>query len=113
MRILVIGGYGTFGSRLVRLLADDRRLTLFVAWHSVDQAAACCAALAGEAKMLPLAFDRNGDVHAQLRQLKPDLIVDASGPFQAYGDDPYRVVKAALVLGADYLDLADGAEFVG
>jgi hypothetical protein len=113
MKILVIGGYGTFGSRLVRLLADDRRLTIIVAGRSFDKAAACCAAMAGEAEFLPLAFDRNGDVEAQLTQLKPDLIVDASGPFQAYGDDPYRVVKAALALDADYLDLADGAEFVG
>lgn len=38
--------------------------------------------------------------------------MDATGPFQAYGDDPYRVVKAALAAGAHYLDFADGSDFV-
>jgi hypothetical protein len=57
-------------------------------------------------------FDRNGDVDAQLRALGPDAVVDASGPFQAYGGDPYRVVRAAIAFGIDYLDLSDGVDFV-
>ena len=40
------------------------------------------------------------------------MVVDASGPFQNYGDDPYRVVKACISAGVDYLDFADGAGFV-
>src|SRR5205807_1889984 len=40
------------------------------------------------------------------------VVVDATGPFQSYGDDPYRVVRAALALGIHYLDLADGSDFV-
>src|SRR5262249_17406897 len=40
-----------------------------------------------------------------------DIVADASGPFQVYGD-PYRVVRAALAAGIDYLDLADGSDFV-
>ena len=60
---------------------------------------------------MPVAFDRDGDVEAQLRDAAPDLVVDASGPFQAYGD-AYRVVRACLALGIDYLDLADGSAFV-
>ena len=31
MRVLIIGGYGTFGGRLVDLLIDEPRLTLIVA----------------------------------------------------------------------------------
>jgi hypothetical protein len=34
------------------------------------------------------------------------------GPFQIYGDDPYRVVKACIANGVDYMDLADGSDFV-
>ena len=56
-------------------------------------------------------FDRDGDVLGQLRKAAPDLVVDASGPFQVYGD-PYRVVRAAIAAGIDYLDLADGSDFV-
>ncbi|MFM9843826.1 MAG: DUF4166 domain-containing protein [Dongiaceae bacterium] len=97
----------------MQLLAGDRRLTLLIAGRSLAMALAFCAKLPAGAERLPLAFDRNLDVEQQIARIGPNLIVDASGPFQVYGDDPYRVVKAALAIGADYLDLADGAGFVG
>jgi hypothetical protein len=59
-----------------------------------------------------VAFDRNGDVASQIAELAPDLVVDASGPYQAYGERPYRVAEAAIEIGSDYLDLADGTDFV-
>ncbi|HMK80905.1 MAG TPA: DUF4166 domain-containing protein [Xanthobacteraceae bacterium] len=111
MRVLILGGYGTFGGRLVRLLAAEPRLTLIVAGRSLRQAQAFCAAGAAQAALVPAAFDRDGDAEAQLAALAPDIVVDASGPFQVYGD-PYRVVRAALARGVDYLDLADGSDFV-
>ena len=61
---------------------------------------------------MPAAFDRDGDVERQLAAIAPDTVVDVTGPFQTYGDDPYRVVKAALALGVNYLNLSDGADFV-
>lgn len=110
--VLILGGYGVFGSRLARLLADDERVSLVIAGRSVEAASAFCATLDSKAPASPCRFDRDGDVAAQLRVVKPDLLVDASGPFQIYGDDPYRVVRAAIALRIDYLDLADGADFV-
>ena len=112
LRVLIIGGYGTFGGRLVDLLADDAGLTLFVAGRSKDKAERFCAERTSGADIVPLVFDREGDVDAQLAAAKPDLVIDASGPFQIYGSRPYRVVTACLRHGIDYLDLADGAEFV-
>ena len=112
LKVLILGGYGTFGGRLAQLLADEARLTLVVAGRSHAKAAAFCAGLTAKATAVPLAFDRDGAVEAQLRQIGPALVVDASGPFQSYGADPYRVVRAALALGINYLDLADGADFV-
>ncbi len=112
MKILILGGYGTFGGRLATLLAGEERLTLLIAGRSQAKAAAFCQGLAARARAIPLAFDRDGAVETQLRAAAPNLVVDASGPFQAYGDDPYRVVKACIALGIDYLDLADGADFV-
>jgi len=35
LRILIVGGYGVFGGRLVELLEDDARLTLLVAGRSL------------------------------------------------------------------------------
>jgi hypothetical protein len=112
MNILILGGYGTFGGRLVQLLADNPRLTLIVAGRSQAKAADFCAGLSARAELVPRGLDRDGDLAAQIERHRPDLIVDASGPFQSYGTDPYRVVKAALVLGVSYIDLADGSDFV-
>jgi Domain of unknown function (DUF4166)/Saccharopine dehydrogenase NADP binding domain len=111
-KVLILGGYGTFGGRLAQLLADEERLTLLVAGRSHAKAAAFCASLRSRASAVPVAFDRDRAIVPQLRLIAPDIVVDATGPFQAYGADPYRVVQAALALGINYLDLADGSDFV-
>ncbi len=112
LKILVLGGYGTFGGRLVQLLTDEERLTMFVGGRSVERASAFCKTLKGRAQLIPVRFDRNEPVESQIAAIAPDVVVDASGPFQSYGDDPYRVVNACLALGIHYLDLADGSTFV-
>jgi uncharacterized protein DUF4166/saccharopine dehydrogenase-like protein len=114
LKVLILGGYGTFGGRLAQLLADETALNLIIAGRSHAQATAFCKRLAAQARLVPVVFDRDGDLSAQLTRVGPDLIVDASGPFQNYdtGGDPYRVVRAALALGINYLDLADGSDFV-
>ena len=112
MNILILGGYGTFGGRLAHLLAEDERLTLLLAGRSIQKAKTFCEGLPSGARKVPVFFDRNGNVEAQIREIKPDVVVDAMGPFQVYGDDPYRVVKACIAIGVDYMDLADGSDFV-
>src|SRR5262245_43842138 len=108
LRVLILGGYGTFGGRLARLLADEPRVELLIAGRSLDRARAFCAKLRGAATRTPVHFDRDAYVDIQLRTIAPAVVVDASGPFQAYGTSPYRVVEACLEHGAHYLDLADG-----
>ena len=108
MRVLILGGYGEFGSRLARLLADEPGVDLMIAGRSLAKARTMAERLGAVA----VAVDRDGDLAAALMALKPDVVVDVSGPFQAYGDVPYRVVEAAIDAGADYLDLADATEFV-
>jgi Domain of unknown function (DUF4166) len=112
LKILIVGGYGTFGGRLAQLLKDDERLQLLIGGRSQSRAQAFCAALRPRAAAVALAFDRDGEIAPQLARIDPDLVVDATGPFQFYGTDPYRLVQAALSLGIDYLDLADGSDFV-
>jgi hypothetical protein len=114
MRVLIVGGYGTFGGRLVELLRDEPRLTLLVGGRSLARARAFCRAKARPtgAQVLPAEFDREGDAQAQLAKQAPDLVIDASGPFQSYGSQPYRLAAACVTLGIDYLDLADGTDFV-
>ncbi|KGM32893.1 SDR family oxidoreductase [Inquilinus limosus] len=112
LRVLILGGYGTFGGRLARLLAPEPGLTLLIAGRSQAKAEAFCRALDGAAEAVPLAFDRDAADAARIAAVGAAIVVDATGPFQAYGDAPYRVVEACIAAGADYLDLADGADFV-
>jgi hypothetical protein len=111
LKVLIVGGYGTFGGRLCDLLGDEPRLTLIVAGRSLEKAEAFCRRPSA-AKLVPARFDRDADVVAQVATLGPHIVVDASGPWQAYTHDPYAVARAALASGADYLDLADGSAFV-
>ncbi|MER8922631.1 saccharopine dehydrogenase NADP-binding domain-containing protein [Mesorhizobium sp. M0802] len=113
MRLLVVGGYGIFGGRIVQLLESEPRLILLVAGRSLAKAEAWCKTRTGAAPpLVPTRFDRNGDVAAQLTALNPDCVVDTSGPFQAYGEERYRLIEACIAQDIHYLDLADGSDFV-
>ncbi len=114
LRIFILGGYGTFGTRLIRLLIADKGLTLICAGRSLAKANALVAKYQPEAEAILIAAetDRNGDLTQSFTEWKPDLIVDTSGPFQGYGERPYRVVEAAIAAGVTYIDIADGADFV-
>ncbi|MER8953084.1 DUF4166 domain-containing protein [Mesorhizobium sp. M0833] len=113
MKVLVVGGYGTFGGRTVELLEGEPRLILFVAGRSLAKADAYCNRRAPTAARLqPALFDRDGDLAAQLAAFEPDIVVDASGPFQAYGEGRYRLIEACIARRINYLDLADGSDFV-
>ena len=112
MKILILGGYGTFGGRLAYLLAEEERLTLFLAGRSSQKAKRFCEGLPPGAQKVPVFFDRNADVEARIREINPDIVVDAMGPFQAYGEDPYRMVRACIANKVNYMDLADGSDFV-
>lgn len=112
LRVLILGGYGKFGGQLAELLCDETRLTLIIAGRSQAKAFSFCQKLPPGADREGAAVDRDGDVETRLKEIAPDIVVDASGPFQAYGDDPYRVAKAALAAGCHYVDFADGSKFV-
>lgn len=113
MKILIVGGYGTFGGRIVELLENEPKLMLIVAGRSLSSAKTFCAARGKTAANLAAArFDRDGDLATQIAFLAPDLIIDASGPFQAYGAGAYGLVEACIAARVNYLDLADGSAFV-
>ena len=47
MKILILGGYGVFGGRLARLLADRPDLELLICGRNLAAAAAFCADYTG------------------------------------------------------------------
>ena len=106
--IVILGGSGVFGTRLSQALAKDATLSVIVAGRSRQKAQTTCAGT----RATPLALNREAaDLPAQLAALRPFAVIDAAGPFQAYGNDPYRLARAALAAGAHYLDLSDDAGF--
>ena len=105
MRVLILGGYGVFGSRLADLLTRDG-CEVVIAGR--DAAAAHDAA--ARIGATPLRLDRSGDL-APIAGFGLDAVVDAAGPFGAYGGDPYRLPRYCLARGINYLDLSDDTRF--
>ena len=111
-RVIVIGGYGFFGRRLVERLSLQSGLHVIVAGRSAQQAAALVTGLqaTAAAALGSVALDAmSDDFPAWLDRLQVRVVVHASGPFQ--GQD-YRVALACTAAGVHYVDLADGREFV-
>ncbi len=89
-------------------LLQDGQLDVLVAGRDLAAATRFCALNGGRA----VQFDRDApDMQQCLQDIAPEIVIDAAGPFQSYGSDPYRVVRAALAAGAHYLDLSDDAGF--
>jgi saccharopine dehydrogenase-like NADP-dependent oxidoreductase len=103
MRVVVLGGAGNFGARIMRALCRDEGIELVSAGRraqsvpGAEQAAVATLDIAA------------ADFPTRLAALSPGLVIHCVGPFQQQG---YRVVQAALAAGAHYLDLADGRDFV-
>jgi NAD(P)-dependent dehydrogenase (short-subunit alcohol dehydrogenase family) len=103
VRIVVIGGCGNFGARICRRLAGEPGLTLVATRRSESRGS----------EFMPVATAaldiQSPGFAAALKSLTPDLVIHCAGPFQ--GQD-YRVALASVACGADYIDIADGREFV-
>lgn len=110
-RILVLGGYGHFGGRICRRLAEEPHIDLIVAGRNAHTAEQWIAALPGNTdRHRALQLDLHApDFARKLREAAPDLVIHTSGPFQ--GQD-HQVASACLDAGCDYIDLADGRDFV-
>lgn len=108
--VLVVGGYGGFGGRLVALLEAMDVARILVAGRSGEKARAFCAGRAVHVE--PVEMDRSQPCGETLRALAPDIVVDAAGPFQLYGAEPFSLVETCIELGIHYVDLADARAFV-
>ncbi len=110
--ILVIGGYGVFGSSICRLLARDSAVRVIVAGRSQAKADAVVRDIRAQtpvADIEALAFDKTVGVGAALARTDTRLVIDAAGPFQGQG---YAVARDCIAQGVHYVDLADAREFV-
>lgn len=108
-RVLIIGGYGNFGSYIARALANDPNITLAIGGRSKAKADAFAADLQSANPAEGCAVDIDNDIDARLREIAPDVVIHTTGPFQL---QDHRVARAAIACGAHYLDLADARQFV-
>ncbi|UUX51869.1 saccharopine dehydrogenase NADP-binding domain-containing protein [Nisaea acidiphila] len=105
-RVLVLGGYGTFGSFICRNLSEDEGLTVIVAGRSLEKARDLAESLpAAEAEQI----DVTEPLGPVLARIRPDIVIHTSGPFQGQS---YAVAEACIEAGCHYIDLADGRDFV-
>ncbi|WP_233837220.1 saccharopine dehydrogenase family protein [Paraburkholderia sp. ZP32-5] len=107
--ILVIGGYGFFGERICEALARLEGVRLLIGGRDIARARIVTTRLGLEPSH-GIAIDARATELAQrFRDLGVDSVIHTAGPFQR---QDYAVARASIAAGANYIDLADGRDFV-
>ncbi len=109
-KILILGGYGKFGSYIIRNIIHLHNIQVIVNGRSEKKCRDFIQSLASFHN-LPLfsAFDINQNINLYLKAIKPDLVVHTAGPFD--GQD-YHIAKSCIEHDINYIDLSDGREWV-
>jgi hypothetical protein len=111
-RVLVVGGTGTFGARLVRGLAETTTLGIIIAGRDFGRAATFASALRADhpgRDISALALDAARVTPTALRATGAFALVDAAGPWQGAG---HHLPRTALAAGMHAIDLSDARDHV-
>ena len=109
-RILVLGGYGNFGARIARSLANYPNVQLIIAGRNLSKAKKLVASLDTTNQHETSILDQDSlNFVKDLNSLNVDCLIHTSGPYQGQG---YGVAEACIKTKTHYIDLADGREFV-
>ena len=108
--VMVFGATGLFGELLVRRLARAEQFVVV----GVARSSAPLARLRLDTGIVTELVDREDEnsVAITLARIKPFAVIDCAGPFQYYGDDPYRLARQIIQTGSHYIDIADAPSFV-
>jgi saccharopine dehydrogenase-like NADP-dependent oxidoreductase len=107
--VLVLGGYGFFGARIAAELAKTGASRVLIAGRDLERARHVAKSL-GLRSRNALQLDAAGPNLAEtLGARGVSTVIHTAGPFQQQG---YGVAAAAILAGANYIDLADGRAFV-
>lgn len=112
-RVLVLGGYGTFGTRISRELAKDTSLRVLIGGRDVMRGEALARELrrgapGAEAHAVRCDIEDAAFPEA-LRALDVAAVINTCGPFQ---QRDYHVAEACIRAGVHYVDLADARDYV-
>src|SRR6478736_9937618 len=97
--ILVLGGYGFFGSRIAHALASHPNIHLLIGGRDHEKAKALAATLSLSSHHAIQIDAHAFDFADRLAELKVGTLIHTAGPFQ--GQD-YAVARAAIAAGANY-----------
>jgi saccharopine dehydrogenase-like NADP-dependent oxidoreductase len=109
LRVLLIGAGGVFGSRIAAALAYDPRFSLTLAGRHPASLQQLRERLGDPSIGVATLDVASPALPAAMALAQPQLVIHAAGPFQR---QDYRVAEACLACGSDYVDLADGRDFV-
>lgn len=110
-KILILGGYGTFGGRISRALCLKGHHVM-INGRNKEKAENLKAEILGDkadALVEVACFDVFSELYEQLNHIKPSLVIHTCGPFQ--GQDTL-IAETVIKAGIHYIDLADGREYV-
>jgi saccharopine dehydrogenase-like NADP-dependent oxidoreductase len=108
-RVLVVGGTGVFGSRLVAGVLRTTGLDVVVAARDAGRLAGFVARCNVAGRVTGLTLDARNVTTDALRASGAFVVVDAAGPFQEGG---HGLARAAIAAGMHYVDLADARDFI-
>jgi len=107
--VLILGGYGFFGRIIAAGLARAPGVELLLAGRDGSKATALAYQLGLRAENARAIDATDPKLPALLRKLRVNTVIHTAGPFQG---QQYHVARACIEARANYLDLADGREFV-
>lgn len=108
-RVLIIGGYGNFGSFITRRLAKEPNIQLIIAGRSIKKAEKLAREVGCVRRPEIAELDVSRDLTDKFTEINPDIVIHTSGPFQGQS---YKVAEACIAQRCHYIDLADGRSFV-
>lgn len=106
-KILILGASGNFGKRIAQSLADGG-FSVILAGRNAEKLNALAAQLP-PGSTETACFDIHTDLDSNLARLRPAVLINTCGPFQSAD---YAVAETAIAQHINYIDLADGRDFV-
>ncbi|MFD2206387.1 saccharopine dehydrogenase family protein [Kiloniella antarctica] len=105
--VLILGGYGNFGKRIAKALTADG-ICVIITGRNKAKAENFCQELP-KGLTNSACFDVTENLEAQLKKLKPVVVINTCGPFQ---NSNYSVAEICIDQNVSYIDLSDGRDFV-
>lgn len=110
-RIVIVGGAGTFGKRIVARLARSKNIDITIAGRTEDRLKMAAHAFGAQldTDIQTAVLDSSNTTANQLADVGADIVINASGPFQEHDR---TLAQAAIANKCHYIDLADARDYV-